>query len=156
MDKMGCSTSLSITNSRSLLKLMSIDLVMPSNHLILHRPLFLQPSIFPWIRDFSNESVLQNIRWPKYWSFSFSNSSSNEYSGMIFLNIGTDFLYKWLVGSHCSPRDSQESSLTPQLKSINSGTLLLTFSISLSFHLLSPLFIPSLLNYCLHFHHLYM
>ena len=74
--------SLSITNTQSLLKLMSIELVMPSNHLILCRPLLLLPSIFPSIRVFSNESVLQ-FRWPKYWSFSFSNSPSNEYSGLI-------------------------------------------------------------------------
>ena len=69
--------SLSITNSQSLLKLMSIELVMPSNHLILCHPLFLLPSIFPSIRVFSNESVL-HIGWPKYWSFSFSTSPSNE------------------------------------------------------------------------------
>ena len=75
-------TSLSITNSQSLLKLTSIALVMPSNHLILCRPLLLPPSIFPSIRVFSNESVL-HIRWPKYSSFSFSISSSNEYSGLI-------------------------------------------------------------------------
>ena len=74
--------SLSITSSWSLLKLMSIELVMPSSHLILCRPLLLPPSIFPSIRVFSNESVLQ-IRWPKYWSFSFSISPSNEYSGLI-------------------------------------------------------------------------
>ena len=74
--------SLSITNSQSLLKLMSIELVMPSNHLILCRPLLLQPSVFPNIRVFSKESVLC-IRWPKYWSFSFSISPSNEYSGLI-------------------------------------------------------------------------
>ena len=75
-------TSLSITNYRSLLKLMSIALVMPSNHLILCCPLLLPPSIFPSIRVFSNESVLC-IRWPKYWSFSFNISPSNEYSGLI-------------------------------------------------------------------------
>ena len=74
--------SLSITNSRRLLKLMSIASVMPSNHLILCRPLLLLPSIFPSLRVFSNESVL-HIRWPKYWSFSFSISPSNEYSGLI-------------------------------------------------------------------------
>ena len=73
--------SLSITNSYSLLKLMSIDLVMPSNHLILCRPLLLLPSIFPSIRVFSNVSALR-IRWPKYWRFSFSISPSNEYSGL--------------------------------------------------------------------------
>ena len=74
--------SLSIANSRSLLKLMSIESVMPSNHLVLCHPLLLPPSIFPSIRVVSNESVLP-IRWPKYWSFSFSNSSSNEYSRLI-------------------------------------------------------------------------
>ena len=74
--------SLSITNSRSLLKLMSIKSVMPFYHLILCCPLLLLPSVFPSIRVFSNESVLL-IRWPKYWSFSFNISSSNEYSGLI-------------------------------------------------------------------------
>ena len=74
--------SLSITNSRSLLKLMSIELVMPSNHLILCHPLLLLPLIPPSIRVFSSESVLR-IRWPKYWSFSFSISPSNESSGLI-------------------------------------------------------------------------
>ena len=73
--------SLSITNSRNLLKLMSIESVMPSNHLILCCPFLLLPSIFPSIRSFSSESV--GIRWPKYWSFSFSISPSNEYSGLI-------------------------------------------------------------------------
>ena len=77
-----CQTSLSITNPRSLLKLMSIELVMPSNHIILCCPLLLPLSIFPSIRVFSNESVL-HIRWPKYWSFSFNISPSNEYSGLI-------------------------------------------------------------------------
>ena len=73
---------LSFIISQSLLKLISIESVMPSNHLILCRPLLLLPSIFPSIRVFSNESVL-HIRWPKYWSFSFSISPSNEYSGLI-------------------------------------------------------------------------
>ena len=77
-----CQASLSITNSWSLLKLTSILLVMPSNHLILCHPPLLLLSIFPSIRVFSNESVLC-IRWPKYWSFSFSISPSNEYSGLI-------------------------------------------------------------------------
>ena len=81
----GQKASLSITNSRSLLKLMSIELVMPSNHLILCHPL-LPPSIFPSVRVFSNESAL-HIRWPKYWSFSFSISPSNEYSGLISLRM---------------------------------------------------------------------
>ena len=77
-----CQASLSITNSQSLLKPMSIESVMPSNHLILCRPLFLPPSIFPNIRFFSSESVLC-IRWPKYWSFSFSISPSSDYLGLI-------------------------------------------------------------------------
>ena len=77
-----CQASLSITSSWSLLKLMSIVLVMPSNHFILCRPLLLLPSIFPSMGVFSSESVLR-IRWPKYWSFSFSISPSNEYSGLI-------------------------------------------------------------------------
>ena len=77
-----CQSSLSITNSRSLLKFMSIESVMPFNHLILCRPLLLLPPISSSIRVFSNESVLR-IKWPKYWSFSFSISPSNEYSGLI-------------------------------------------------------------------------
>ena len=81
--------SLSITNFLSLLELMSIESVMPSNHLIHCRPPLLLPPIFPSIKVFSNESVLC-IRWPKYWSFSFSISPSNEYSGLIFFRV--DFL----------------------------------------------------------------
>ena len=77
-----CQTSLSFTISRSLLKLMVIQSVMPSNHLILCQPVLLLPSIFPSMRVFSNESVLR-IRWPKYWSFIFRISPSNEYSGLI-------------------------------------------------------------------------
>ena len=77
-----CQASLSITNSWSLHKLMSIESVMPSNHLIFCHPLLLLPSIFPNIRVFSNESAL-HIRWPKYWGFSFSISPSNEHSGLI-------------------------------------------------------------------------
>ena len=85
---MDCHTpGFSITNSRTLLKLMSIESVMPSNHLILCHTLFLLPSIFPRIRVFPNESVLR-IRWPKYWSFSFSISPSNEYSGLISFRMG--------------------------------------------------------------------
>ena len=78
--------SLSITSSQSLLKLKSVESVMPSNHLILCHPLLLPPSIFPSIRVLSNESVL-HIKWSKYWSFSFSISSSNEYSGLISFRI---------------------------------------------------------------------
>ena len=84
-----CQASLSITNSRSLLKLMSIESVMPSNHLILCRPLLLLPSVFPRSRVFSNESTL-HIRWANYWSFSFSISPSNEYSGL------SSFRMDWL------------------------------------------------------------
>ena len=85
-DPMNCSTqaSLSITNSHSLLKSMSIELVMPSSHLILCHPLLLRPPIPSSIRDFSNESTL-HIRWPKYWSFSFSISPSNEHPGLVSL-----------------------------------------------------------------------
>ena len=86
--------SLSITNSRSLLKLVSIKSVMPSNYLILCRPL-LPPSIFPSIRVFSNESVLR-IRWPKYWSFSFNISPSNEYSGLTSFSYA-HYLYVIMV-----------------------------------------------------------
>ena len=81
-----CEASLYITNSWSILKLMPIELVMLFNHLILCHPLLLPPSIFPSLRVFSNESVLR-IRWPKHWSFSFSISPSNEYSGLISLRI---------------------------------------------------------------------
>ena len=84
-----CQASLSITNSRSLLKLMSTESVMPSNHLILCHPLLFLPSIFPSIRVFSNESIL-SIRWPKYWSFSFNISPSNKHSGL------TSFRMDWL------------------------------------------------------------
>ena len=87
---------------------------MPSNHLILCHLLFFLPSVFPSIRVSSNESVLR-IRWPKHWSFSFSISPSNEHPGLISFSVG-------LVGSPCSPRDSQESS-PPQFKSINSSVL---------------------------------
>ena len=81
-----CQASLSITNSWSLFRLMSIELLMPSNHLILCHPLLFLPSIFPSVRVFSSESVLC-ISWPKYWSFSFSISPSNEYSGLISFRI---------------------------------------------------------------------
>ena len=114
---------LSITNSWSLLKPMSIKLVMPSNHLILWCALLLLPSTIPSIRVFSSESVLR-IRWPKYWSFSFRISPSNEYSGLISFRI--DFC------SPCSPRDSQESSPTPQFKSISSLVLSFLYSPTLT------------------------
>ena len=92
-----CQASLSITNSWSLPKLRSIESVMPSSHLILCRPLLLLPPIPPSIRVFSNESALR-IRWPKYWSFSFSISSFNEHPGLISLRESG------LVGSPCSPK----------------------------------------------------
>ena len=116
-------TSLSITNCRSSLKLMSIKSVMPSNHLILCHPLLLLPSIFPSIRVFSKESVLC-IRWPKYWSFSFSISPSNEYSGLISFRI--DWLD--LLAVH----KTLESSPTPQFKSINLLVLSLLYCSTLT------------------------
>ena len=113
---------LSITNSQSLLKLMSIESVMPSSHLILCHPLLLS-SVFPSIRVISSESVLC-IRWPKYWSFSFRISPSNEYSGLISFRIDWfDFL---------AVQGTQESSLTPQFKSINSLVLSLLHSPTLT------------------------
>ena len=105
--------SLSITNSQRLLKLMSVESVMPSNHLILCCPLLLLPPIFPSIRVFSSESVFQ-IRWPKYWSFSFSISPSNEYSGLISFRID---LFDLLAIQGL--QESQESSPTLQFKSIH-------------------------------------
>ena len=114
--------SLAITNSQSLLKLMSKESVMPSNHLILCHPLLLPPSIIPRIKVFSNESVLL-IRWPKYWSFNINISPSNEHSGLIFR-------IDWL--DLCSPRDSQESSPIPQFKSINSLVLSFLYSPTLT------------------------
>ena len=115
--------SLSTINSWSLLKLVSIKSVMPFNHLTLCHPLLLLPSIFPSIRVFSSESVLR-IRWSKYWSFSFSISLSNEYSGLISFMIDRfDLFYDWQVWFPCSPRDSQESSPTQQFIAINSLVL---------------------------------
>ena len=99
--------SLSITNSQNLLKLMSIETVMPSNHLIVCRPLLLPPSIFPSIRVFSNKSAF-HIRWPKYWSFSFNISPSNEHPGLISFRMDwLDLLagqgtLKSLLQHHCS------------------------------------------------------
>ena len=112
--------SLSITKSRSLFNLMSIESVMPSKQLILSHPLLLSPSIFPSIRVISNELAL-HMRWPKYWSFSFNISPSNEHPGLI------SFRMDWFE-SPCSPRDSQESSPTPQFKSINYPALSFLYS----------------------------
>ena len=120
-----CQASLSITNSQSLLKLMSIMLVMPSNHLILCCPLLLPPSIFSSIRVFSNEMVL-HIRWPKYWSFSFSISASSEYSGLIFFRmdrfdlLAVQGLLKSLLQHHSTKASSVLSFLySPTLTSIH-------------------------------------
>ena len=111
--------SLSINNSQSLLRIMSIESVMASDCLFLCCPLLLLPSIFPSIRVFSNDSVLC-IRWSKYWSFSFSISLSNEYSVLISFRI--DGWISW------SPRDSQESSTKPQFKNIISSALSSVYS----------------------------
>ena len=119
-----CQAFLSITNSQSLLNLVSIKSVMPSNHLMLCYPLLLLPSIFPSSRVFSNESVLP-IRWPKYWSFSFSISPSNEYPGLISFTI--DSLDLLAVQGN-----SQESSPAPQFKSINSSVLSFLYSPTLT------------------------
>ena len=116
-----CQTSLSITNSQSLPKLMSIELVMPSNRLILCQPLLLLPSIFPSISVFSSESVL-HIRWPKYWSFNFSIRPSNEHSGLI------SFRMDWL--DLLAGQGTLKSIL--QHKSINSLALSFLYSPTLT------------------------
>ena len=118
----GCEASLSISNSWSLLKLMSIESVMPSNHLILCHPL-LPPSIFPSMRVFFNESILF-IKWPKYWSFSFSISPSNVYSGLI------SFRMDWL--DLLEVHGTLKSSPTPQFKSISSLALSFLYSLALT------------------------
>ena len=116
--------SLSIINSWSLLKLMSIELVMPPNHLILCHPLLLPPSIIPRIRVFSNESVI-HISWPKHWSFSFNISPSNEYSGLISFRM--NWLYLLAVQGTL-----RSSSPTPQFKSISSLVLSFLYSPTLT------------------------
>ena len=113
--------SLSITNSQNLLKLMSIESVMPSNHLILCHPILLPPSIFLSIPVFSNESAL-HIRWPKYWSFSFSVSPSNEHPGLI------SFRMDWL--DLLAVQGTLKSSRTSQFKSINSSALRFLYSLT--------------------------
>ena len=123
---MDCSTpGFPFTVSQSLRKLMSIESVMPSNHLVLCRSLLLLPSIFPRIRVFSNELALR-IKWSKYWSFSFSISPSNEYSGLISFRI--DWFDLLIVKGTL-----QESSPTPQFKSINSSALRLLYGPALTF-----------------------
>ena len=118
-----CQASLSITNSWSLLKLMSIESVMPSNHLIFCRPLLLLPSIFPSIRVFSNESVLR-IRGPKYWSFSFSINSSNDYSELISFRM--DWLDLCAVQGNLKSLLQHHSSRTSVLR--HSAFFLVQFS----------------------------
>ena len=120
--------SLSITNAHSPPKSMSIESMMPSNHLILCRLLLLLPSIFLSIRVFSNESALC-IRRPKYWSFTVNINPSNEHPELISFTMDwLDLLYDGLVGSPYSPKNSQESSPTPQFKSINSSVLSFLYS----------------------------
>ena len=115
-----CQASLSITNSQSLLKLMSIELVMPSNRLILCRPLLLLPSISPTIRVFSTKSVLR-IRWPKYWSFSFNISPSNEYSGLISFRMDwLDLLAVQGTLKNLLQHHSSKASILWPIKSIQS------------------------------------
>ena len=118
-----CQASLSTTNSRSSLRLTSIESVMPSSHLILCRPLLLLPSILPSIRVFSNESTLRT-RWPKYWSFSFSIIPSKEIPGLI------SFKKDWL--DLLAGQGTQESSPTQQFKSIHSSALSLLHSPTLT------------------------
>ena len=113
----------SITNSRSLLKLMSMESVMPSNHLTLCHPLLLLPSIFPSIRVFSNESVLY-IRWPKYWSFGLIISPSSEHSGL------TSFKMDWL--DLPAVQETLKSLLQPQFKSTNSSVLSFLYTLTLT------------------------
>ena len=110
--------------SQSLLKFMSIESAMLSKHQIVCCCLLFLPSIFPTIRVFSNESALR-IRWPKYWGFSFSISSSNEYSGFYFLQ-------NWLVWFPCSPRDFKEPFPVPQFESTNSLVLSLLYGSTLT------------------------
>ena len=118
-----CQASLSINNSQSSPKLMSIESVMPSNHLILCHPLLLLPSIFPSIRVFSNGSAVC-IRWPKYWSFSFNINPSNEHPGLI------SFRMDWL--DLLAVQGTLESSPTPQFKSINSSAFSFLYSPTLT------------------------
>ena len=125
-----CQASLSITNSQSLLKLMSIELVMPSNHLTLSHPLVLLPSVFSSITVFSNESVLR-IMWPKYWSFSFSISPFSEYSGLISFRM--DWLDLLAVqGTLKSLLQQKHQQKHQEFKSINSSVLSSLYSPTLT------------------------
>ena len=131
---------LSFTVSQNLLKFMSTELVMLLNHLILCHPLLLLPSLFPSIKVSSKESALP-IRWPKYWSFSFSINPPNEYSGLISLR---------LTGSPCCPRDSQESCSTPLFKSMISLVLSFLYSptlVSIHEYWKKTVFLPVLLAF---------
>ena len=118
-----CQASLSITNSQSLLKLISIELVMPSNHLILCCPLLLLPSIFPSIRAFPVS---------QFFASGGPSIGVSPSTSVLPMNIRDWFPLGWLVGSPCSPRDSQESSPTPQFKSINSSAFSLLYSLTLT------------------------
>ena len=120
-----CQAPLSSPLTYSLLRFISIESLMPFNYLILCHPLLLLPSIFPSTRVSSSELAL-HISWPKYWSFSLSISPSNEYSGLISFRID------WL-DLLASPRNSQESSLAPQFKSINSSAFSFLYSPTLTF-----------------------
>ena len=118
-----CQTFLSITACWGLFKLMSIELVMPSNHLILCHPLLHPPSIFPTIRVFANESVL-GIRWPKYWTFIFSIGPFNKHSGLISFRMDWLDLFAVQGTLECSPK--------PEFKSINSLALIFLYSPTLT------------------------
>ena len=150
-----CQTSLFITNSQSLLRLMSIELVMPSNYLILCCPLLLPPSIFPSIRVFSNESAL-HLRWRKYWSFNFSISPSNEDSGLISFRIYWFYLaavqvtLKSLLQHHSSKASILQLSQLSHSYTTTGKTMPLTIRtfvsqvMSLLFNMLSTLVITFL------------
>ena len=124
MDRSTPGLPVPITNSQGLLKLMSIESVMPSSHLILCHPRLLLPSVTPNIRVFSNESAFP-IRWPKYWRVSFSISRSSEYSGLISFRIAWSDLLT-------SPRESEASSPTPPFESISSLALSLPCGLTLT------------------------
>ena len=146
--------SLSITNSWSLLRLMSIESVMPSSHLIRSPPLFLLPSIFPSIRIFSNESAL-HIRWPEYWSFSFSISPSNEHPGLIFRMDWLDLLAvqgtpKSLLQHHSSKASILRRSVSLSLYLFSQGRLRWTVPSwypCYRKHLLSNCYVPGAMFY---------
>ena len=144
-----CQASLSITNSQSSLKLMSIESLMPSNHVILCHPLLLPPSILPSIRVFSNESILC-IKWPEYWSFSFSISPSNEYSGLISFRmdwlglLAVQGTLKSLLQHHGSKVSILQHS-TFFIKRLFSSSSLSAISVVSSAYLRLLIFLPAIL-----------